>query len=83
MAGYSAHQLRIIRGYYRNLDQIRAQRLQELAGEIWLANTQKKQDRLWQRAAELLEKGDAAPAEVRHIIEKRDVEGLASLVSRE
>jgi len=80
---YTAHQQRIIRGYYRNLDAIRAQRLQELVTELWLAETEKKRERLWTRAQELLEKGDAAPAEVDAILAKRDVEALAWLVGRE
>ena len=50
---------------------------------IWLAETDKKRDRLWAKTQELLEKGDAAPAEVRYILENRDVEGLARLVGRE
>ena len=79
---YSAHQQRIIRNYYRNLDDIRAQRLQELVTELWLAESDRKRDSLWKRAATLLEKGDAAPAEVRHILETRDVEALAALVGR-
>ena len=80
---YSAHQQRIIRNYYRNLDSIRAQRLQELVTELWLAATEKKRDRLWARAEELLAKGDAPPAEVAGILERRDVEALAHLVGRE
>ena len=65
---YSAHQQRIIRNYYRNLDGIRAQRLQELVTELWLAETDKKRERLWARAEELLAKGDAPPAEVAGIL---------------
>ena len=80
---YSPHQQRIIRNYYRNLDQIRAQRLAELVTEVWLADTEKKRDRLWARVEKLLAGGDAPPAEVRHILEKRDVEGLARLAGRE
>ncbi|MFV1959582.1 MAG: hypothetical protein ACC662_09250, partial [Planctomycetota bacterium] len=70
------HQQRIIRNYYRNLDAIRAQRLGELVTDLWLAGSEKKQERLWARVPDLLEKGDAAPAEVRHILERRDVEAL-------
>ena len=77
------HQQKIIRNYYRNLDAIRAQRLQELVGELWLAETDKKRDRLWARTRDLLERGDAPPAEVAAILERRDVEALAHLVSRE
>ena len=80
---YSRHQQSIIRNYYRNLDQIRAQRLQELVTELWLAETDRKRDRLWQRVEDLLAKSDAAPAEIRTILEHRDVEALAVLVGRE
>ncbi|MHC5009634.1 MAG: hypothetical protein ACYTG6_01650 [Planctomycetota bacterium] len=80
---YTPHQQRIIRNYYRNLDAIRAQRLAELVTEIWLAETDKKRDRLWARAADLLATRDDAPAEVRRILENRDAEGLARLAGRE
>ena len=79
---YTRHQQSIIRNYYRNLDQIRAQRLQEIVTELWLAETDKKRERLWARVEELLAKSDAAPAEVRMILERRDVEALAHLVGR-
>ena len=81
---FSRHQQQIIRNYYRNLDAIRAQRLQEIVTEIWLAETDKKKDRLWKRVEDLLtHKEGAAPAEVRHILAERDVEGLARLAGRE
>ena len=80
---YTAHQQGILRNYYRNLDAIRAQRLQELVTELWLASTEKKRDRLWARARDLLAKGDAPPSEVAGILERRDVEALAHLVGRE
>ena len=51
--------------------------------ELWLAESEKKRDRLWARAADLLAKGDAPPAEVAGILEKRDVEALAWLVGRD
>ena len=79
----SPHQQRIIRNYYRNLDGINAQRHQELVTELWLAETDKKRDRLWDRVAGILAKGEAAPAEVRHILETRDVEALAVLAGRD
>jgi len=78
------YQQRIVRGWYRNLDALRAQRLQEIAGDIFLADSERKRERLWQRARELLEKDAAAhPAEVRAVLERRDVEGLARLVRGE
>ena len=85
MAGnnYTPHQQRIIRNYYRNMDQIRTQRLQDAVGEIWLATSDKKRDSLWAKVADLLVQGDAAPAEIRMILERRDVEALAHLAGRE
>jgi hypothetical protein len=80
---YTRHQQSIIRNYYRNMDQIRAQQLQEIVTELWLAETDKKRDRLWGRVETLLEKSEAAPAEIRMILERRDVEALAHLVGRE
>jgi hypothetical protein len=80
---HTPHQQRIIRNYYRNLDAIRAQRLADLVGEIWLADTPKKRDRLWARARDLLDKNGDAPPEVRTILEQRDAEGLARLAARE
>ena len=80
---YTRHQQSIIRNYYRNLDQIRAQRLQEIVTELWLAETDKKRDRLWARVEDLLAKSEAAPAEIRMILERRDVEALAHLVGRD
>ena len=79
---YTPHQQQIIRNYYRNLDAIRAQRLAELVTELWLAETDRKRDRLWGRVEELLTKSDEAPAEIRYILESRDVEALAHLVGR-
>jgi hypothetical protein len=77
------YQQRIIRNYYRNLDAIRAQRLADLVGEIWLADTPRKRDRLWERARELLDRGGDAPPEVKEILERRDAEALARLAARE
>ncbi len=77
------YQQRIVRSYYRNLDQIRADRLQEIVGEIFLAGSEKKRERLWTRVAELLDRGEAPPPEVRGILERRDLEALARLAGRE
>ena len=46
---YSEHQQRIISKYYNQLDTIMLQKLQELVGELYLADTEAKRKRLWER----------------------------------
>ena len=74
---YSEHQKAVISGYYDNLDTIMLQRLSELVTELYLADTQAKQDRLWQRAHKAMVKLKVPPAIIDHIMEKQDVEILA------
>ena len=83
---YSAHQRKLIRRYYENLDDIRAQKLGELVTEIFLATTAKRQDALWTRAAKLLEEKNADPERVeavQAVLEARDVEALAELAGQQ
>ena len=75
---HSPYQRKVIQNYYRNRDDIETQRLLELVTEIALATTEKKRARLWERAAEILERTpDLEPADAARIVEKRDVEALA------
>ena len=75
---YTPHQRRVIRDYYRNRDHIETQRLQELVTEIALAGTARKQERLWARAEEILERTEGMSGEeVARIVAERDLEALA------
>jgi hypothetical protein len=74
------YQEQIIRRYYRNLDAMRAQRLQELVGDVYLATTEKRRTTLWAKAGELLAASGMPPAEVEAIVAARDVEALAMAV---
>ena len=56
------------------------QRLSELVGEIYLAEG-KKGEKLWVKVGELLPKLGVAPARIEHILEAKDPNVLASLVS--
>ena len=75
------YQDRAIRNYYRNIDAIRAQRLQDLVAEIYLATTEKKKATLWARAAEILATTDVPTAELEALLHSRDIEALAKIVS--
>jgi len=74
---YSEYQKAVISGYYDNLDTIMLQKLSELVTELYLADTQTKQDRLWQRACKAMVKLKIPPVIIDHIMEKQDVEILA------
>jgi phage-related protein len=74
---YSNYQLDVISNYYENVDTIMLQKLGELVTELYLADTQKKKDRLWERAHKAMLKLQIPPAIVAHIMQKKDVEILA------
>jgi len=74
---YSQYQKAVISDYYDNLDTIMLGKLGELVTELYLADTQAKQNRLWQRAHKAMIKLKVPPAIIDHIMEKRDVEVLA------
>lgn len=74
---YSKHQIDVISNYYQNLDAIMLQKLEELVTELYLADTQKKRDRLWERAHKAMGKLKVPPAIINHIMQKKDIEVLA------
>lgn len=78
----SRYQEGIIRRYYRNLDALRLQRLQDLVADIFLATTEKRRATLWAKAGEILASTGMPPAEVEALVAARDVEALAAVVSQ-
>ncbi|MDA1194679.1 MAG: hypothetical protein O2894_05800 [Planctomycetota bacterium] len=77
---YTTYQRKVIQRFYDNRDAIEAQRLQELVTEIFLAGGAKKAERLWERAAGLLERVEGLDAEVAAaVVANRDVEALAKI----
>ncbi len=74
---YTAHQQGIINRYYDNLDTIMLQKLSEMVSELYLAETQAKKDRLWQRVENAMARLKIPPAIAEHIMAKRDVQILA------
>lgn len=71
----------IIRRYYRNLDAVRAQRLQELVGDIFLATTEKRRATLWTKAGEILTSTGMPALDVSALVAARDIEALAAVVN--
>jgi len=74
---YSEHQQRIITKYYNQLDTIMLQKLQELVGELYLASTDAKRKRLWERVHKAMLNLKLPDQLVEHILAQKDVETLA------
>ena len=74
---YSGYQKSVINNYYRNLDSISLQRLGELVSELYLADSEAKQKRLWERTEKAMVNLKIPPAIIEHIMSKRDVQVLA------
>lgn len=78
---YTKYQHKVISNYYQNLDKTALQRLQELVTELFLVETDKKRDRLWEQAEKAMAKIDIQPAIKEHILKSRDVQILAKNVN--
>ena len=76
----SRHQQKIVRGYYEHQDTIRAEKLSDLVGEIWLCDDPAKATKLWGRVQAALMKAGCDPTQAANVAGKRDVEALAKLV---
>lgn len=79
MAGkeYSSYQRDVISRYYDNLNAITLARLQELVGQLYLADSEVKKARLWERAHKAMVRLKIKPAIIQHIMNKKDVTVLA------
>lgn len=73
----SQYQKKVIDNYYKNLDTIMLQKLAEMVTELYLADNQKKKDRLWQRVEKAMTNLGIKPDIINHIMEKKDVQILA------
>jgi phosphoribosyl-ATP pyrophosphohydrolase len=78
---YSAYQKGIINRYYDNQQSILLQKLQELVTELYLADTDHKRKKLWQRVNQSMIKLKIQPAIIEHIMSKASVEVLAKNVA--
>jgi hypothetical protein len=80
MPEYTPHQKKIIERYYDNRDAIMLQKLSELVTELYLAETDAKRERLWERAAAAMKHLKIKESIAGHILAKRKPEILASHV---
>ena len=82
MPDYTPYQQKVIKRYYDHRDQIMLTKLQELATELYLAETDKQRDRLWERVATALQNLKVPAALAQHILAARKPEVLAANVKQ-
>jgi hypothetical protein len=80
MPEYSDYQRKVIERYYDNREQIVLTRLQELVTELFLADSDRKRDRLWQRVDAAMKQLGVPESIAAHVRAKRDATVLAKNV---
>ncbi len=83
MAGndYTKHQKSIIDNYYKNLDVIMLQKLQELVTELYLVESDSKWEKLWQRVENSLRKLKIKDDLIAEIMREKDLRVLAGHIN--
>ena len=79
MDNYTAHQQKIIKRYYQNIDQITLQKLSELVGELYLSEG-KKLEKTWASVAAAMAKLEVPRTRIDHILAQKSPEMVARLV---
>ena len=74
---FSDYQKKVITNYYENLDAIMLQKLGELTGALYLADSEAQEDRLWQRVHKAMINLKIPLAIIDHIMREKSVEILA------
>lgn len=74
---FSDYQKKVVTNYYENLDTIMLQKLGELTGDLYLADSEAQEDRLWQRVHKAMINLKIPPAIIDHIMRGKNVEILA------
>lgn len=78
----SRHQEGIVKRYYQNNETIQSDKLSELVSELWLAEDAKTQTKLWGKAQVALMRIGVDATRVAKVVNDRDMEALAKLVSQ-
>ncbi len=77
MPDYSRHQQKIIKGYFDHRDGIMLAKLQEIVTEIYLADSPKKIENLWNRAEKAMDNLKIPRNVKSRLLSKKDPELLA------
>ena len=74
---FTPYQKKVVQRYYDNRDAIMLTKLQEMATELYLADTDKKRERIWQRVHKAMINLKIKDAIIEHIMSARSPEVLA------
>lgn len=78
MAGnFSNYQKKVIQNYYDNLDKIALANLQELVAEIYLADSEAKRAKLWDRVSAAMSRLKIPKPIAENILNRKDPQILA------
>jgi len=77
MPEYTRHQKKIIDRYYEHRDGIMVAKLSEIVSELYLADTDKKRAKLWERAELAMRNLKWKEPQIRHVVETKKPELLA------
>lgn len=78
MPDFSPYQRKVIDRYYDHRDSIMLAKLGELVGELYLADSDKKREKLWDRVATAMKNLKIEESAAAHILKERKPELLAS-----
>lgn len=78
---YSKYQKDLIDRYYKRRDDIMVQKLGELISEIYVCESPRKLERLWERVGKALLNLEENPAFVKDLVDNRDLEFLARVLN--
>ena len=79
MDNFSAHQQKIIKRYYNNLDTIQLRKLAETVTDLYLAEG-KKVEKLWKTAVGAMQKLEVPQQRIDLLVKSQNLEQLAKLV---
>jgi len=74
---FTGYQKKVIQNYYDNIDKIALANLQELVAEIYLADSEAKKAKLWDRVAVAMGKLKIPTAIAANILKHKDPQILA------
>lgn len=78
----SRHQQGIVKRYYEHKDTIALTRLQEIASELYLTDSEAKRKKLWASAATFLRNAGASPADIDRLTHEANPTRLAAFITR-
>lgn len=77
MPDFTPQQKKIVDRYYENKSDIMLTKLSELVSELYLAESDKKREKLWERVALAMKNLKVRPDIAAKIMERRDAKELA------